>query len=71
MTGPEKIRVFNNFNINYLFPDMPKVTIIQEIWKQFYSIYKELQSNKVVATTELNKLQGKLNQWMALFTSVY
>lgn len=71
LTGPEKIRVFNNFNFNYLFPDMPKVTIIQEIWKQFYSIYKELQSNKVVATTELNKLQGKLNQWMALFTSVY
>jgi len=71
LTGPEKIRVFNNIDFNHLFPDMPQVTKIQEIWEQFYDIYKALQSNKTITTSKLNEFQDKLKQWMILFISVY
>ena len=71
LTGPEKVRVFDNINFNHLFPNMPQVTDIQEIWKQFYSIYKTLQSNKTLTAAKLIELQDNLEKWMTLFLSIY
>ena len=56
LTGPEKIRVFNNINLISLFPDLPKVTDVKQIWEQFYEIYKILQSVKPLSSTQLSNL---------------
>lgn len=44
LTDPEKIKLFENINLEELFPDMPNVKRIQDIWSKFYGIYKSLEA---------------------------
>ena len=42
LTGPEKIRLFENINIPELFPTLPSKNEVQNLWKRFYSLVQQL-----------------------------
>ena len=69
LTGPEKIRLFEKIDLEELFPDLPNVSTIQNIWMSFYDVYGKVQSSKPVSNTQ--GLRSFLNAWMLLFISVY
>ena len=38
LNGLEKYRLFSNINLIVMFPNLPKIDVIQEIWKQFFKL---------------------------------
>ena len=71
LTGPETIKLFEKIDLKQLFSDMPNVTAVQNIWKQFYNIYKVIQSNKPATTKVLEGLRTCVEKWILQFTSIY
>lgn len=50
LTGPEKIRLFSNIDIPVLFPDLETRVQLQEIWKEFFDLTKELGKSECCPT---------------------
>lgn len=66
LTGPEKHRLFKAVNLTTLFPSIPRVTEIQELWSTFYSIIKTLNSDCDHTTVASNA-----KAWVGDFCSLY
>ena len=47
LTGLEKYKLFAKINLPDLFPNLPNVSIIQEIWIQFMALNDILRSEEV------------------------
>ena len=44
LVGPEKLKLFSKINLPQMYPDLPNIQKIQEIWKDFLSIFNVLCS---------------------------
>ena len=66
LSGPEKIRLFNNVDLPKYFPDIPNVSVIQDIWKEFWRLFKQLE-----IVTRPDDLQANIKNWVQLFLRIY
>ena len=67
LTGPEKIRVFENINIPLLFPFLPNKEKLQTLWSTFYQLMKEIDKKDCDA----DKIDVDTKSWVTSFTSLY
>jgi hypothetical protein len=66
LTGPEKHRLFHKINVSTLFPSIPKVSDIQELWSSFYLLMQML-SNDCVADIFDRKAKTWVNDFCAIY----
>lgn len=69
LTGPEKLKLFRNINIDELLPGHPQSGKISELWKQFLSITDILSSNAPQVSKE--QIQGKSKLFLEQFLKLY
>lgn len=67
LTGGEKHRLFKCVNLCTLFPLIPKVKDIQNLWSSFYNLIKRLNSNHC----ESEKFSTDAKKWINDFCSIY
>ena len=68
--GPEKHILLQKISIPTLFPELSKVEEWQEIWTQFYLLYKCICAESF-SKDDIDHLQADLKQWMTIFLAVY
>ena len=68
LTGPEKIRLFENINIPKLFPVLSTKNELQGIWKEFYSLIQQLGKSEC---DDINKFEKSVKCWVTKFIGVY
>ena len=66
LSGPEKIRLFDNIDLPKYFPDIPNVSVIQDIWKEFWRLFKQLET-----VSNPKELQADIKNWVRLFLRIY
>ena len=47
LTGPEKIRLFNNIDIPKHFPALPNAALLQDTWTEFWRLFNELGNSDI------------------------
>ena len=57
-------------NLPSLFPELPQVTLVQEIWVKFMSLNECIKSEKL-SSEQILKLADDAKQWVHLFLQVY
>ena len=67
LTGPEKIRLFQNMNIPTLFPALQQKLKIQRLWSEFFKLINRLGETECDAV----EFDHCAKAWVRLFTSVY
>jgi hypothetical protein len=67
LVGPEKIRLFENFDIKQIIPEHDKLESVTRLWSDFYTIQNDVKNLKVNAT----QVKEQTRSWLALFLSVY
>ena len=70
LMGPEKHILLQRISIPTLFPELSKAKERQEIWVQFYQLYKQVGAESFTPE-EIDQLQLDLIHWMNTFLSVY
>jgi hypothetical protein len=43
LTGPEKVKLFQNINISFLLPNSEDKETIQKVWDDFWKIRQDLK----------------------------
>ena len=70
LTGPEKLKVFQNINIPMLLPQCSQNKDIQVIWTKFMDIIGDLKLD-FTSDDSILELQGAIKAWFELFLKVY
>lgn len=70
LMGPEKHVLLQKISIPTLFPELSKAEERQEIWTQFYHLYKRICAESF-SKDNIDHLQADLKQWMTTFLAVY
>ena len=70
LTGPEKLKLFNQIDIPKFFPAVSQATQVQKIWKDFLSIYMTL-CLKSIDNEKIEKFKTTVTDWLTSFLSVY
>ena len=68
LTGPEKIRLFEKINIPVLVPPLDKKEQLQTLWKDFYSLIKDVGKSEC---EDIDKLENSIKSWVDSFTALY
>ena len=68
LTGPEKIRLLEKINIPVLVPPLDKKEQLQTLWKDFYSLIKDIGKSECENVDELEK---SIKSWVVKFTALY
>ena len=68
--GPEKHVVFEKIVSPELFPKLPNVTAIQELWDDFQQLNSVLHL-KCVSTEEAEEFNQNVKKWVRKFTNIY
>ena len=68
LTGPEKIRLFENINIPELFPTLPSKNEVQNLWKRFYSLVQQLGN---LECDDIDEFEKSAKNWVSEFVSIY
>lgn len=67
LVGPEKIKMFENFNLAQIIPGHENFDSVCKIWNEFYDILQLVK----VAKIESDELKARTAEWLKLFLSVY
>jgi hypothetical protein len=67
LVGPEKARLFENFNLAEIMPDHEKFEAVEEIWNEFYKILNEVKTVEI----EWTEVKRRTQEWLHLFLTVY
>ena len=67
LTGPEQIRLFENINIPFLFPNLSNKDQLQELWNKFYNTIRELNKKEC----DPSNFETKAKEWVRLFITIY
>ncbi len=67
LTGPEKVRLFQNINIPTLFPSLEHKDELQTLWKDFFYLIQLLGESECVASD----FEDRAKAWVRDFTSLY
>ena len=70
LTGPEKHRLFTNLDWPAVFPSIPNIAIVQQIWSQFFNLVETLRADSV-AEEEIKKFELDAKSWLQCFLSIY
>ena len=70
MTGPEKYRLFSNVDWPCIFPQLPNVEIVQQLWCQFFQLISTIRTNSIGAE-EIDKFETESKAWLTCFLSIY
>lgn len=70
LTGPEKYKLFKKIELPNLFPNLPRVSIIQQVWKQFMVLNESIHS-EALTEAEISKFATDVTSWLQLFLQVY
>ena len=62
LTGPEKVKVFQNINISLLLPNSLNKEKIQNIWDGFWEINQDLK--KDFTCDDVDSLKKKVTSWL-------
>ena len=65
-----KSTLFSNINLMVLFPNFPKIDVIQEIWKQFFKLNFTLHSQSL-SSDQIDDFESDAKAWIKLFLTVY
>ena len=68
LTGPEKVRLFENIKIPELFPALSNKNKLQELWKTFYSLVQQLGK---LECDDIDDLEASIKSWVTKFASLY
>ena len=71
LTGPEKIKVFEEINIPELFPAVPQALNVQQLWSNFFQIYNVLRSSNSLSKQEIDSFEVQVQNWIKDFLSIY
>ncbi len=67
LVGPEKTKLFENFNLKEIIPDHEKFDSVEKIWTEFYEL---LQLVKAIQIDPV-ELKIRAAEWLDLFLTVY
>lgn len=70
LTGPEKLKLFQNINICSLLPLCPDSKKIETIWKDFLDIIGDLKLD-FTSDESTSDLKSKIKSWFEKFLQVY
>ena len=70
LNGPEKYRLFSKINLVLLFPTVPKIDMIQELWFDFMKLIDIIRSDSP-SDTEISGLKEDARTWLGHFLKVY
>ena len=70
LTGPKKIKVFEEINIPELFPAVPQAVSVQQLWSNFFQIYN-LHSSNPLSEEEVDSFEAQIQSWIKHFLSIY
>ena len=70
LTGPEKLKLFQNINIPALLPRNSENKEIQVIWQKFKALIGDLKLD-FTSEDDILQLQGDIKSWLGLFLNVY
>lgn len=67
LVGPEKLRMFDNFNLVEIMPDHEKFDEVEQIWTDFLEIVNLIKDVAI----EANELAKRTKEWLRVYLSVY
>lgn len=67
LSGPEKIKLFENFNLKEYVPGFESGELVNKIWKDFYSVYRSVKENDLRSAD----VKCRTREWLKLFLSKY
>lgn len=67
LMGPDKARLFENFNLAEIMPDHDKFEAVTNVWKSFYDILNKVKAIEL----EADQVKERTRQWLKLFLTVY
>ena len=70
LTGPEKYRLFSKVDWPSIFPQLPNVETIQQIWRQFFQLINTVRADSITAE-EIDKFETEGQAWLRCFLSIY
>lgn len=70
LTGPEKLKLFQDININQVLPNFKDSAKIQKLWSDFYEIAGLLSSTNQNEIS-VQEFSNKTKLWLDLFLSLY
>ena len=68
LTGPEKIRLFQNIKIPQLFPALNTKNDLQKLWKDFYSLIQQLGKSEC---DDVDEFEISVKSWVTKFARLY
>jgi len=68
LTGPEKIRLFENIDFPKLFPTLPNTDKVQKLWKDFYSLVQQLRKPQC---DDIDQFERSAKTWVTDFVHLY
>ena len=68
LTGPEKVRLFNNVDIPKYLPMLKNAAALQDVWREFWRLYTMLET---CHRDNTNGLQKEIKNWVKLFLRQY
>ena len=69
-SGIEKYKFFKHVDLPSLFPELPQVKTVQEIWMKFLSLNECIKSEDL-SSAQISCLAEDAKQWLHLFLQVY
>ena len=70
LMGPEKHIVFKKSPLQELFPNLPNIKDIQQLWDDFYKAYSILQQEHV-SIEKTREFEMDAQKWIKSFTAIY
>jgi hypothetical protein len=67
LVGPEKIRLFENFDLIEIFPEHDKLESLQKLWKDFFDIINAVKRVQI----EHLDVKRRSQEWLDLFLTIY
>ena len=71
LSGSEKLRLFEQIDINNLFLELQNRKKVEELWKNFFNIYVSVKNNAYPIKTRVEDIKTNTKKWVSDFISIY
>jgi len=71
LTGTEKLKLFSNIKILYLFPQYPEGVGLQQLWDRILDMYGMRRSKNSMSIEELDAFKVKMKAWSDRYFDIY
>lgn len=70
LKGPEKYRLFSKINLITLFPSVPRISDIQELWTGFMKLNRIIRST-TLSTDTIRVFKSDAREWLHQYLQIY